>query len=66
VLLILRDQRGHGSSANTSTDDGYYSGHVAYAWEHRGVVYHVTIHGHGEEPRVALMMAALIKREARR
>jgi hypothetical protein len=49
-----------------STDDGYYSGHVAYAWEHRGVVYHVTIHGHDEEPRVALMMAALIRREARR
>jgi hypothetical protein len=44
-----------------ATDDGYYSGHIAYAWEHRGVIYHITIHGHAEEPRVALMMAALIK-----
>jgi hypothetical protein len=38
------------------------SGHIAYAWEHRGVVYHITIHGHANEPRVALMMAAFIKR----
>jgi hypothetical protein len=45
-----------------SSDDGYYSGHIAYAWEHHGVVYHITIHGHANEPRVALMMAALIKR----
>jgi hypothetical protein len=43
-----------------TSDDGYYSGHIAYAWEHRGVVYHITIHGHANEPRVALMMAALI------
>jgi hypothetical protein len=49
-----------------ASDDGYYSGHIAYAWEHRGVVYHITIHGHAEEPRVALMMAALIERETRR
>jgi hypothetical protein len=45
-----------------TTDDGYYSGHIAYAWEHRGVVYHITIHGHANEPRVALMMAAFFKR----
>lgn len=45
-----------------SADGGYYSGHIAYAWEHRGVIYHITIHGYAEEPRVALMMAALIKR----
>jgi hypothetical protein len=44
-----------------SADGGYYSGHIAYAWEHRGVIYHITIHGYAEEPRVALMMAALIK-----
>jgi hypothetical protein len=44
-----------------TTDDGYYSGHIAYAWEHRGVVYHITIHGHANQPRVALMMAAFIK-----
>jgi hypothetical protein len=43
-----------------TSDDGYYSGHIAYAWEHRGVVYHITIHGHANEPRLALMMAALI------
>ena len=43
-----------------TSDDGYYSGHIAYAWEHRGVVYHITIHGHANEPRVAPMMAALI------
>jgi hypothetical protein len=43
-----------------TSDDGYYSGHIAYAWEHHGVVYHITIHGHANEPRVALMMAALI------
>jgi len=49
-----------------TADDGYYSGHIAYAWEHQGVVYHITIHGHANEPRVALMMAALIKREASR
>jgi hypothetical protein len=45
-----------------SSDDGYYSGHIAYAWEHHGGVYHITIHGHANEPRVALMMAAFIKR----
>jgi hypothetical protein len=45
-----------------AADDGYYSGHIAYAWEHHEVVYHITIHGHANEPRVALMMAALIKR----
>lgn len=44
-----------------SSDDGYYSGHIAYAWEHRGAVYHITIHGHANEPRVALMMATFIK-----
>src|SRR4029453_8005380 len=44
-----------------TSDDGYYSGHIAYAWEHRGVVYHITIHGHANQPRVALMMAAFIK-----
>jgi len=43
-----------------TSDDGYYSGHIGYAWEHRGVVYHITIHGHANEPRLALMMAALI------
>ena len=43
-----------------TSDDGYYSGHIAYAWERRAVVYHITIHGHANEPRVALMMAALI------
>lgn len=45
-----------------STDDGYYSGHTAYAWEHGEIVYHITIHGHANEPRVALMMEALISR----
>jgi hypothetical protein len=44
-----------------TTDDGYYSGHIAYAWEHHRVIYHITIHGHANEPRVALMMAAFIK-----
>lgn len=42
---------------------GYYGGHVAYAWRHLNVVYHVTIHGYANEPRVRLMMAALIARE---
>jgi hypothetical protein len=42
---------------------GYYGGHVAYAWQHRDVAYHVTIHGYANEPRVRLMMAALIARE---
>jgi hypothetical protein len=46
-----------------ATDDGYYSGHIAYAWEHLGVIIHVSIHGHANEPRLALMMAALIRRE---
>ena len=49
-----------------TSDDGYYSGHIAYAWEHRGVVYHITIHGHANEPRLALMMAALINHMMRR
>jgi hypothetical protein len=49
-----------------TSDDGYYSGHIAYAWKHRGVVYHITIHGHANEPRLALMMAALINHMMRR
>jgi hypothetical protein len=42
---------------------GYYGGHIAYAWRHKDVVYHITIHGYANEPRVGLMMAALIARE---
>jgi hypothetical protein len=45
---------------------GYYGGHVAYAWQRGAVVYHVTIHGYANEPRLRLMMAALIHREKRR
>jgi hypothetical protein len=42
---------------------GYYGGHVAYAWQRGPVVYHVTIHGYANEPRLRLMVAALIRRE---
>jgi hypothetical protein len=42
---------------------GYYGGHIAYEWKHEDVVYHITIHGYANEPRVSLMMAALIARE---
>jgi hypothetical protein len=42
---------------------GYYGGHVAYAWQCGPVVYHVTIHGYANEPRLRLMVAALIRRE---
>jgi hypothetical protein len=42
---------------------GYYGGHVAYAWQRGQVVYHVTIHGYANEPRLRLIMAALIQRE---
>ncbi len=42
---------------------GYYGGHVAYAWRRGPVVYHVTIHGYANEPRLRLMVAALIQRE---
>jgi hypothetical protein len=42
---------------------GYYGGHIAYAWQRGGVVYHVTIHGYANEPRLRLMMAALIGQE---
>jgi hypothetical protein len=41
---------------------GYY-GDIAYAWRHKDVVYHITIHGYANEPRASLMMAALIARE---
>jgi hypothetical protein len=41
---------------------GYYGGHIAYAW-HGPVVYHVTIHGYANEPRLRLMMGVLIHRE---
>jgi hypothetical protein len=46
-----------------ATDDGYYSAHVAYAWRHQGVAYHVSIHGHANEPRLELMMEALIRQQ---
>jgi hypothetical protein len=42
---------------------GYYGGHIAYAWRRGRVVYHVTIHGYANEPRLRLIMAALIQRE---
>lgn len=42
---------------------GYYGGHVVYAWQRGPVVYHVTIHTYANEPRLRLMMAALIHRE---
>jgi hypothetical protein len=28
---------------------GYYGGHIAYAWRHRDVTYHITLHGHANE-----------------
>jgi hypothetical protein len=45
---------------------GYYGGHIAYAWRRGQVVYHLTIHGYANEPRLRLMMAALIDRETGR
>jgi hypothetical protein len=45
---------------------GYYGGHIAYAWQRGQVVYHLTIHGYANEPRLRLMMAALIRRETER
>jgi hypothetical protein len=42
---------------------GYYGGHIAYAWQRGRLVYHITIHGFANEPRLRLMMAALIHRE---
>jgi hypothetical protein len=45
------------------TDEGYYSGHVAYGWMRGSIVYNVTIHGFANEPRLALMVTGLIQEQ---
>jgi hypothetical protein len=40
---------------------GFYSGHVVFEWAYRGTTFHVTMHGHQNEPQTRAMAAALIE-----
>lgn len=60
---LHRRRTSHPRLWNARQQGGYYGGHIAYAWRHKDVVYHITIHGYANEPRASLMMAALIARE---
>lgn len=62
-FLKLEGQRVEACQVPPYPDGGYYGGHIAYAWQRGDVVYHVTLHGYANEPRLRLMMAALIVRE---
>lgn len=39
---------------------GLHGGHVVYAWDHGVVTYVISAHGYANEPRVRLMMRALV------
>ena len=62
-FLELEGQRVEACQVPPYPEGGYYGGHIAYAWRRGDVVYHVTLHGYANEPRLRLMMAALIGQE---
>jgi uncharacterized protein (TIGR03435 family) len=62
-FLELEGQRVEACQVAPYPDGGQYSSHISYAWQRGGVVYHVTLHGYANEPRLRMMMAALIVRE---
>jgi uncharacterized protein (TIGR03435 family) len=62
-IVRLQGQRVEACAMPPYPDGGYYGGHIAYAWQRDDVTYHITLHGHANEPRVRLMMEALIRRQ---
>jgi uncharacterized protein (TIGR03435 family) len=62
-FIELEGQRVEACRVPPYPDGGYFGNHVAYEWQRGGVAYDVSIHNHANEPRLRLMMAALIKQE---
>jgi uncharacterized protein (TIGR03435 family) len=62
-IVELKGQRVEFCRAPLYPDGGYYGDHIVSLWQRGDVAYVVSLHGHDNEPRLRLMMAALIERE---
>ena len=62
-LIELRAQEVEACRVPPYPVGGSYGGHIAYAWQNGAILYHVTLHGYDNEPRLELMMTALIEQE---
>lgn len=62
-FLRLEGQRVEACRVPPYPDGGYYGNHIAYGWQRGDRVYNISMHNHANEPRLRVMVAALLEQQ---